>query len=243
MIEQQLLPMHVAIIMDGNGRWAESKGKHRVFGHKHGVKSLRKAIAFAAEKKIQALTIYAFSSENWNRPKKEVSMLMELFFTVLGSEVKKLQKHNIKLKIIGEVSAFSERLQKKVIQAEKDTENNSGLVLNVAANYGGRWDITQATKKIAMQVQEGELSVDDITEDRLHSTLSLGQLPAVDLMIRTGGDHRISNFLLWQMAYAELYFCDVLWPDFNADAFQDALNVFASKERRFGQTSEQVARR
>ncbi|GLS89401.1 ditrans,polycis-undecaprenyl-diphosphate synthase [Psychromonas marina] len=243
MTEQQILPKHVAIIMDGNGRWAESKGKHRVFGHKHGVKSLRKAISFAAEKKVQALTIYAFSSENWKRPEKEVNMLMELFFTVLGSEVKKLQKHNIKLKIIGDISAFSERLQKKVLQAEKDTENNSGLALNVAANYGGRWDITQATKQIATLVKQGDLAIDDITEERFHNTLTLGHLPAVDLMIRTGGDHRISNFLLWQMAYAELYFCDVLWPDFNADAFQDALDVFASKERRFGQTSEQVARR
>lgn len=239
--EQQTLPKHVAIIMDGNGRWAESKGKHRVFGHKHGVKSLRRAISFAAEKKIEALTIYAFSSENWKRPEKEVSMLMELFFTVLGSEVKTLHKHNIKLEIIGDVTGFSERLQKKVIQAQKLTENNSGLILNVAANYGGRWDITQATKELAGLVQEGELSIDEITEDKLNNTLNLGQLPPVDLMIRTGGDHRISNFLLWQMAYAELYFCDVMWPDFNAEAFQNALDVFAGKERRFGQTSEQVA--
>lgn len=241
--EQLTLPKHVAIIMDGNGRWAESKGKHRVFGHKHGVKSLRKVIAFANEKKLQALTIYAFSSENWKRPEKEVNMLMELFFTVLGGEVKKLHKHNIKLKIIGDVEGFSERLQKKVAQAEKLTENNSGLVLNVAANYGGRWDITQATKQLARQVQQGELSVDDITEEKLNSAINLEQLPAVDLMIRTGGDHRISNFLLWQLAYAELYFTDVLWPDFDADAFQDALDVFAGKERRFGQTSEQVTKR
>lgn len=241
--EQQSLPKHVAIIMDGNGRWAESKGKHRVFGHKHGVKSLRKAISFANEKQIQALTIYAFSSENWKRPEKEVTMLMELFFTVLGSEVKKLHKHNIKLKIIGEVSGFSERLQKKVAQAEQLTEKNTGLVLNVAANYGGRWDITQAAKQLARLVEKGELSVDEITEERLTSAISLDQLPAVDLMIRTGGDHRISNFLLWQLAYAELYFSDILWPDFNAETFQDALDVFAGKERRFGQTSEQVAHR
>ncbi len=241
--EQQTLPKHVAIIMDGNGRWAEGKGKHRVFGHKHGVKSLRKAITFANEKKIQALTIYAFSSENWKRPEKEVNMLMELFFTVLGGEVKKLNKHNIKLKIIGDVEGFSERLQKKVAQAEKLTENNSGLVLNVAANYGGRWDITQATKQLATQVLQGELTIDGITEERLNSAINLDQLPAVDLMIRTGGDHRISNFLLWQLAYAELYFCDVLWPDFNAETFQAALDVFAGKERRFGQTSEQVTSR
>lgn len=239
--EQQSLPKHVAIIMDGNGRWAESKGKHRVFGHKHGVKSLRRAISFASEKQIQALTIYAFSSENWKRPEKEVTMLMELFFSVLGSEVKKLHKHNIKLKIIGEVSGFSERLQKKIAQAEKLTENNSGLALNVAANYGGRWDITQATKQLAELVQKGELTIDEITEERLTSAINLDQLPDVDLMIRTGGDHRISNFLLWQLAYAELYFSDILWPDFNAEAFQGALDVFSGKERRFGQTSEQVA--
>jgi len=239
--QERIQPKHVAIIMDGNGRWAESKGKHRVFGHKHGVKSLRKTINFAVEQKIQALTIYAFSSENWKRPEKEVSMLMELFFTVLGSEVKTLHKHNIKLKIIGDVSGFSQRIQKKIAQAEKLTEQNTGLVLSVAANYGGRWDLTQTTKQIASLVKEGELTIDDITEDTLNKTLSLGELPAVDLMIRTGGDHRISNFLLWQLAYAELYFCDVLWPDFNADEFQAALDAFSGKERRFGQTSEQVS--
>lgn len=241
--EPQILPKHVAIIMDGNGRWAEKKGKHRVFGHKHGVKSLRKAIVFATEKKIQALTIYAFSSENWKRPEKEVSMLMELFFTVLGSEIKALHKNNIKLKIVGDISRFSQRLQKKVFQAEQLTQDNEGLVLNVAANYGGRWDITEATKKLATLVKKGELTIDEITEERLNNTLNLGQLPAVDLMIRTGGDHRISNFLLWQLAYAEFYFCDVLWPDFNADEFQYALDVFAGKERRFGQTSEQISHR
>ena len=242
-MEEMKLPKHVAIIMDGNGRWAESKGKHRVFGHKHGVKSLRKAITFANGKNLQALTIYAFSSENWKRPEKEVSMLMELFFTVLGSEVKTLHKHNIKLKVIGDVAGFSERLQKKVAQAEQLTKNNTGLVLNVAANYGGHWDITQATKHLASLVKEGELSIEDITEEKLNKTLSLGELPPVDLMIRTGGDHRISNFLLWQMAYAELYFSDVLWPDFDADEFQRALDIFAGKERRFGQTSEQVSHR
>lgn len=241
-LNQQLkIPKHVAIIMDGNGRWAESKGKHRVFGHKHGVKALRKAIAFANEKNICALTLFAFSSENWQRPAQEVNMLMELFFTVLGSEVKKLHKHNIKLKIIGELTGFSERLQKKVFEAEKLTENNSGLVLNVAANYGGRWDITQATKKLAELVAAGELAVDDIDEDIVSRAMTLDKLPAVDLMIRTGGDHRISNFLLWQLAYAELYFTDVLWPDFDALSFQRALDIYSGKERRFGQTSEQVA--
>lgn len=239
-IQQEKRPKHIAIIMDGNGRWAENKGKHRVFGHKHGVKSLRKAISFANEKEIEVLTIFAFSSENWQRPKQEVNMLMELFLTVLGSEVKKLNKYNIKLKIIGDLTGFSERLQKKVIEAQQITENNSGLVLNVAANYGGRWDIVQATKKIAELVATGELNADQIDEQLITSTASLNELPTVDLMIRTGGEQRISNFLLWQLAYAELYFTDTLWPDFDAIAFQTALDFFSRKERRFGKTSEQV---
>ncbi|MGB5444095.1 MAG: polyprenyl diphosphate synthase [Psychromonas sp.] len=231
---------HVAIIMDGNGRWAERKGKHRVLGHKHGVKSLRKSIAFANEKKIEALTIFAFSSENWQRPEQEVNMLMELFFTVLSSEVKKLHKNNIKFRVIGDLSGFSERLQKKVMEAENLTENNTGLVVNVAANYGGRWDITQATKKLAALVASGELNSDDINEKMLDQFISLAGLAPVDLMIRTGGDQRISNFLLWQLAYAELYFSDVLWPDFDGQEFQNALDVFSSKERRFGKTSAQL---
>lgn len=233
-------PKHVAIIMDGNGRWSEQKGKHRVFGHKHGVKALRRVIAFASQQKIEALTIFAFSSENWKRPVQEVNMLMELFFTVLGSEVKKLDKNNIKLNIIGDISGFSDRLQKKVHAAQLLTENNTGLALNVAANYGGRWDIVNATQKIAQQVKNGVLAIAEIDEAILTNTLSLAELPDVDLMIRTGGDYRISNFLLWQLAYAELYFTDTLWPDFDAEAFQLALDVFSGKERRFGQTSAQV---
>jgi len=227
--------------MDGNGRWAESKGKHRVLGHKQGVKSLRKAIVFASEQKIEALTLFAFSSENWQRPVQEVDMLMGLFFTVLTSEVKKLHKNNIKLKVIGDLSGFSERLQKKIIEAENTTQGNSGLVVNVAANYGGRWDITQATKKLAALVAAGELKVEDINEQLLNNVISLAELPPVDLMIRTGGDQRISNFLLWQLAYAEFYFTDVLWPDFDGREFQHALEVFSRKERRFGKTGAQVS--
>lgn len=233
-------PKHVAIIMDGNGRWSERQGKHRIFGHKHGVKALRKTITFARDNKLEALTIFAFSSENWKRPEQEVSMLMELFFIVLGREIKKLNKSNIKLNIIGDISGFSERLQKKVHEGQELTKNNTGLALNVAANYGGRWDMTNATRKIATQVQSGELNIDDIDEELVGQTLTLGDLPDVDLMIRTGGDYRISNFLLWQLAYAEMYFTDVLWPDFDGEAFQLALDVFSGKERRFGQTSAQV---
>ena len=235
------LPKHVAIIMDGNGRWSEQKGKHRVFGHKHGVKALRKAIVFAAEKQIEALTIFAFSSENWKRPEAEVNMLMELFFTVLNSEVKKLHKNNIKLSVIGDISSFSDVLQKKIHAAHLLTANNTGLALNVAANYGGRWDIVKATRNIAQQVASGTLAVSDVDEALLTKTISLAELPDVDLMIRTGGDYRISNFLLWQLAYAELYFSDILWPDFDAEAFQLAIDFFIGTERRFGKTSAQVA--
>lgn len=215
--------------MDGNGRWAEKRGKHRVFGHKHGVKALRKAITFATENKIGALTVFAFSSENWQRPKQEVKMLMELFFSVLGSEVKKLHKHGIKLKIIGELTGFSSRLQKKVLEAEKLTENNQGLILNVAANYGGRWDITQATRTLLERVENGTLKASQVDETMMQDALTLSKIPQVDLMIRTGGEHRISNFLLWQLAYAELYFTDTLWPDFDASDFQFALDVFRVK--------------
>ncbi len=240
MTSENNFPKHVAIIMDGNGRWSERQGKHRIFGHKHGVKALRKTITFARDNKLEALTIFAFSSENWKRPEQEVSMLMELFFIVLGREIKKLHKSNIKLNIIGDISGFSERLQNKVHEGQELTKNNTGLALNVAANYGGRWDMTNATRKIAAQVQNGELNIDDIDETLVGKTLTLGDLPDVDLMIRTGGDYRISNFLLWQLAYAELYFTDVLWPDFDGEAFQLALDVFSGKERRFGQTSAQV---
>jgi undecaprenyl diphosphate synthase len=231
---------HVAIIMDGNGRWAQRKGKHRVLGHKHGVQSLRRAIAFASEQKLEALTLFAFSSENWQRPAQEVDMLMGLFFTVLSSEVKKLQKNNIKLKVIGELSGFSDGLQKKIIEAENATQDNTGLVVNVAANYGGRWDIMQATKKLATLVAAGKLNIEDINEELLNSVICLDGLPAVDLLIRTGGDQRISNFILWQLAYAEFHFTDVLWPDFDGQDFQYALSVFSSKERRFGKTGAQL---
>ena len=234
-------PKHIAVIMDGNGRWAENQGKHRVSGHKHGVKSLRKVIAFANEQSIQILTIFAFSSENWKRPEKEVSMLMELFFTVLGGEVKKMHKHNIKLKVVGDLSGFTTRLRNKIADAESLTAENTGLLLNVAANYGGRWDIACATKLIAQKVADNELELQDINEDVMDVAMRQGGLCDVDLMIRTGGDVRVSNFLLWQMAYAELYFTDILWPDFDKEAFQDALDFFAGKERRFGKTSEQVS--
>lgn len=239
-ITQQSLPRHVAIIMDGNGRWAQAKGKPRVFGHKKGVESVRNAVKFCRQLNIESLTLFAFSSENWRRPEQEVSTLMELFMFVLTNEVKKLDKNNVKLKVIGDISRFSEKLQKSVAKAEKMTMNNTGLTLNIAANYGGQWDIANAAKQLAKQVENGEIAADDIDETKLSQYISMQEQAPLDLLIRTGGDLRISNFLLWQAAYAELYFTDTLWPDFNEQAFADAIACYVSRERRFGCTGEQI---
>lgn len=235
-----LIPAHVAIIMDGNGRWAQQRGKLRTFGHKAGAESVRSAVAFARKTGISSLTLFAFSSENWKRPEAEVSLLMELFMTVLKREVKKLHQHGVRLRIIGDISAFSTRLQQRIQAAEALTADNTELNLNIAANYGGQWDILQATKQLAEAVQRGELAVSDIDESKFGRFLQLADQPTPDLLIRTGGEQRISNFLLWQLAYAELYFTDVLWPDFDATEFARAVADFASRERRFGLTGEQI---
>lgn len=228
------LPYHVAIIMDGNGRWAKNHGKIRVLGHKAGLKALRRAVIFAIKNKINILTLYAFSSENWKRPYKEVMYLMKLFIWVLDDVIEKLNKYNIKLKIIGDKSRFSFNLQKKIQNAENFTKNNNGLVLNIAANYGGRWDIIRGLKQIIEKLKEGIILPDQIKEDTLSEHLCLSDLKPVDLVIRTGGEYRISNFLLWQIAYAEFYFTDVLWPDFNKKIFEKAIKNFLGRERRFG---------
>ncbi|HDR1284301.1 polyprenyl diphosphate synthase [Pasteurella multocida] len=228
------IPQHVAIIMDGNGRWAQQKGKMRIFGHKNGVKAVREAVSYARKVGIKVLTLYAFSSENWNRPKKEVNALMALFMQALDLEVKKLHKNNIKLNILGDVTGFSASLQNKIHQAEKLTENNTALTLNIAANYGGCWDIVQATKSLAQQVKEGKLAIDEINAQVLQQALVTKEQPQVDLLIRTSGEQRISNFLLWQIAYAELYFSDVLWPDFNEKEFNEAIIAYQQRHRRFG---------
>ncbi|PKH22801.1 (2E,6E)-farnesyl- diphosphate-specific ditrans,polycis-undecaprenyl-diphosphate synthase [Enterobacterales bacterium CwR94] len=239
--EVGLKPRHVAIIMDGNGRWAKQRGKLRISGHKAGVKSVRRAVSFAVSQKLDALTLYAFSSENWSRPQQEVSALMELFIWALDSEVKSLHKHNVRLKIIGDISRFSARLQDRIHHAEELTQQNDGLTLNIAANYGGRWDIIQGVRKVVEQVQEGLLRADEIEDIHLSRHLCLQELAPVDLLIRTSGEHRISNFLIWQIAYAELYFTDVLWPDFDEQVFEGALNAFATRERRFGGTAPEDA--
>ena len=239
-ISQQCLPKHVAIIMDGNGRWAQARNRPRVYGHKKGVDAVRQSVQFCTKLGIQSLTLFAFSSENWRRPEDEVNTLMELFLFVLSKEVKKLHKNNVKLTIIGDLSRFSESLRAKIHTAQELTANNTGLHLNVAANYGGRWDMTHAAKQVALQVANGELDPADITEEHIAQHMSMADQAQPDLLIRTGGDVRISNFLLWQAAYAELYFTNTLWPDFNEAAFAEAIACYVARERRFGCTGEQI---
>ncbi|KAE9532235.1 di-trans,poly-cis-decaprenylcistransferase [Ursidibacter arcticus] len=220
--------------MDGNGRWAKQQGKLRIFGHQNGVKAVRSAVNFAAKHQIKVLTLYAFSSENWNRPEAEVSALMTLFMKALDSEVKKLHQNNICLKIIGDKSRFSESLQKRIEQSEQLTSQNTGLILNIAANYGGYWDIVNAAKQLATEVKQGILEIEQITPDRFQQALVTEDQPQVDLLIRTSGEQRISNFLLWQIAYAELFFSSVLWPDFNEEHFAEAIRAYQQRDRRFG---------
>jgi len=234
------IPEHVAIIMDGNGRWAQQRGKARHAGHRAGVETVRRVIETCGQQGVKVLTLFAFSSENWQRPKTEVKMLMELFFTALNREVRRMKKRNVRLRIIGDISAFSDKLQKLIIESEKTTADNDGLLLQVAANYGGRWDITQAARKLAEQVEKGELKADQITEEILAQHLSCPDVPEPDLFIRTGGEKRISNFLLWQCAYTELYFCETLWPDFAREDLLAAFRDFAGRQRRFGRVAEQV---
>lgn len=236
-----VVPKHVAIIMDGNGRWAKQKGKIRTFGHKAGVDAVKASVSYAIKSKIAALTLFAFSSENWNRPTEEVGVLMELFRLVLNSEVKKLHKNNVRLKVIGDTSRFGSKLFDKITKAEALTANNTGLTLNIAANYGGKWDIVNAARILCSQVKNGELELDDINETLFHSHTCANDLPEVDLLIRTGGEQRISNFLLWQLAYAEMYFTEVFWPDFNEEVFHQAVANFSERQRRYGLTGEQVS--
>lgn len=234
------VPQHVAIIMDGNGRWAKKKGKIRTFGHRAGVESVRAAVRFARQSNIQVLTLFAFSSENWKRPEEEVSVLMDLFNLVLNKEAKRLNKNGVRLKVLGDLSRFDDKLVSKIRKAEEMTSANTDLVLNIAANYGGRWDILHAAKQMAQDIAAGSIAVDDIDETGFDKYMSTQGLPELDLLIRTGGEHRISNFLLWQCAYAELYFTDVLWPDFDEEAFYLAVKDFSERQRRFGLIGEQV---
>lgn len=237
---QQVMPQHVAIIMDGNGRWAQQQNKPRVWGHKNGVEAVRRAVSFCRRNGIASLTLFAFSSENWRRPEDEVSTLMELFMMVLTKEVKKLDKNDVRLNVVGDKSRFSAKLQESIAKAEAKTRDNQSLILNIAANYGGRWDITEAAKRAAQECIDQQVSPDIIDEQMMSRHMSLAEQPPLDLLIRTGGDFRISNFLIWQAAYAELFFTTELWPDFSDAVFGEAVAAYVERERRFGLTGEQI---
>ena len=230
------VPRHIAIIMDGNGRWAKRRLMPRVAGHRKGVEALRGVIRACAERGVSHLTVFAFSSENWRRPQEEVTLLMELFMRALENEVARLHENDIRFRVIGDLSGFSARIQALISDAEALTRDNTRLTFTVAANYGGRWDIVQAVKKL---IAAG-VAAQDVDETALVQQLSMAEAPEPDLFIRTGGEQRISNFLLWQLAYTELYFTDALWPDFDAAALDQAIASYRARERRFGRTSEQV---
>lgn len=234
------MPRHIAIIMDGNGRWAKKRFLPRFAGHRAGVSALRRIVECCSVKGIEALTLFAFSSENWRRPEEEVSLLMNLFVTSLERETRKLHKNNVRLRVIGDISAFPQKLRDIIAESEALTQNNQGLNLLVAANYGGRWDIMQAMRALSIQIEAGQLTSEQLTEALLESHLSFADLPEPDLFIRTGGEERVSNFMLWQLAYTELYFTQTLWPDFGEQSLNEALQSYANRERRFGHTSEQI---
>lgn len=237
---QNAMPRHIAIIMDGNGRWAEKRFLPRAFGHQAGVKAVRKIVEHCANKGVEVLTLFAFSSENWRRPKEEVSLLMSLFVDTLQREIDTLDKNGICLKFIGERSAFPDILQEKMRVGEEQTKDNKALTLVIAANYGGHWDMCQAVQKVVDKMAAGELSQQPISPELIQEHLSTAGLPDPDLFIRTGGEERVSNFLLWQLAYTEFYFTTTLWPDFNQDSLDEAVNSFKSRQRRFGRTGEQT---
>ena len=234
--QTEALPRHVAIIMDGNGRWARKRGLPRVAGHKVGMERAREITEAAGKRGVKALTLFAFSSENWQRPEDEVSYLMDLFVTGLEREAKALHKNNVRLRVIGDRSRFSAKLQQRMLEAEAMTADNTALNLNIAANYGGRWDIVQAVN----QHLQNNPGISQVSEQDISNRVQLHDEPPLDLLIRTGGEIRISNFLLWQAAYAELYFSDVLWPDFGPEALDKALAAYAQRQRRYGKTGEQV---
>ncbi len=234
------IPNHVAVIMDGNGRWALQKGKIRVFGHKNGIQSVRETIEAAAEIGIKVLTLYAFSTENWNRPKTEIDTLMNLLIDSLKKELKTLQKNEIQLKVIGNISRLPLKAQKGLNDVISLTANNTRMVLNLALSYGSRFEILEAVKSISKKVVNNELQIENIDEKTINNHLYTFSLPDVDFLIRTSGEQRISNFLLWQAAYAELYFTPILWPDFKKKDFYEAITEYQKRERRYGKTSEQI---
>ncbi len=239
-IDKQKLPKHVAIIMDGNGRWANKHGKNRVYGHKQGAKTVKEIVKISGEIGLEYLTLYAFSMENWNRPKMEVDALMALLVSSINSETKELVKNNVKLLSIGNHDILPKNVRKKLYEAIEATKENNGLKLVLSLSYSAKWEILEAVKKISKQVKEGNLDIDDINENVFDENLSTRGIPHPELMIRTSGEYRISNFLLWQLAYAEFYFTPKLWPEFTKEDFLEAILDFQKRERRFGKTSEQV---
>lgn len=229
-----MLPRHIAIIMDGNGRWAKQRGQVRMAGHRAGIESVRRVVQSAAEKGIEVLTLFAFGQENWRRPKQEISYLHSLLFSALQRELAKLMENNIRLRFIGDLAALQPKLQQQLQMAVEKTHHNTGMWLVIAFNYSGQWDITEAARKVAVEVQAGHLSAQSITQVHIANQLSTADLPLPDLFIRTSGEYRLSNFLLWQLAYAELYFTPIYWPDFTEADLEKALAAFAQRERRFG---------
>lgn len=236
----QRLPSHIAIIMDGNGRWAKEKGEDRLYGHLHGVESVRNIVEGAAELGIKYLTLYAFSTENWDRPEYEVSGLMELLIDTIHKEVPTLNKNNIRLHVIGDTNMLPEAAKKELKEALAETSVNTGLNLVMALSYSSRWEILKAIKQIAEDVKDGKIQVDDITPETIQQNLTTHAFPDPELMIRTSGEYRVSNFLLYQLAYAELYFTNTLWPDFRKDNLYEAILDYQGRERRFGKTGEQI---
>ncbi|WP_282630088.1 isoprenyl transferase [Empedobacter sedimenti] len=239
-IDTNKLPDHVAIIMDGNGRWAKKNGKERTFGHKSALRAVRSSIETCRRLGIKYLTLYAFSTENWNRPKLEVNVLMTLLSSAIKDEIKDLDKNGVRLNVIGDMSKLPSKANKDLTKAMELTKNNTGCVLTLALSYGSKDELLTAIKSIATKYKDGEISDNDFNEELVHQNLYTHDLPMVDLMIRTSGETRISNFLLWQIAYAELYFTDVLWPDFNEEEFYKAILNYQNRERRFGKISEQL---
>ncbi len=239
-IDKERLPRHVAIIMDGNGRWAKQKGQLRIFGHRHGVKSVRETAEAAAELGIEYLTLYAFSTENWRRPKAEITALMKLLVQTIHKETKTLHENNIRLEAIGNLNALPEITHRELSEAIKDTADHDRMTMILALSYSSRWELTQAARNIAAAAQRGEIDPEKISQDTFNTFLTTKDYPDPELLIRTSGEYRISNFLLWQIAYSELYFTPKLWPDFRKEDLYEAIVDFQKRERRFGQTSEQI---
>ena len=240
-IKQDRIPRHIAIIMDGNGRWAKKQGLARMFGHKQGVETVHRITEAAAELGIQFLTLYAFSTENWNRPKEEVDALMVLLVDTIAKETPTLMNNNVRLQTIGDIDRLPENARAKFMQCIEQTSGNTGLTMVLALSYSARWEITRAMQKAAQMAKEGDLRIEDINEQFVSANMTTADIPDPDLLIRTSGEYRISNFLLWQLAYSELYFTDCLWPDFTTEELYKAIVDYQKRERRFGKTSEQIS--